>query len=50
MGLSEKAECACMIEKICLQGKEMLGEISKTSIASAPLPKASAEKSSPGKS
>lgn len=35
MGLSEASECACLLEKICVQGKEMLGEISKPTIASA---------------
>jgi hypothetical protein len=35
MGLSQDGACADLLEKICLQGKEMLGEISKPTIASA---------------
>jgi hypothetical protein len=37
MGLSTNVECTSMIEKICLQGKEMLGEIAKPTLTSAPL-------------
>ncbi len=36
MGLAEKEEYAALLEKICLQGKDMLGEMSKTTITAAP--------------
>jgi hypothetical protein len=37
MGLNDSDECAATLEKICLQGREMLGEISKPTITSAPV-------------
>jgi hypothetical protein len=37
MGLSTSVECVSMIEKICAQGKEMLGEVAKRTITSLPL-------------
>jgi hypothetical protein len=36
MGLDDNDDCVSMLENICIQGKEMLGEMSSTTITSAP--------------